>query len=151
MKRPFELMELVGIKRWLSDKGESAWALLGAQGGAELAVAFSSLFWPDLVEVDGCVLLRERYDPSRFQDWWLELDGDRSRIERVINHVHLWDLFDFDREDLPDETINDLARVLASTWRCALQNRFPHRTFEVRLILEDPEEYGPTIAFSTVR
>lgn len=151
MSRSLELADLPGIARWLSGGTRSVWDLLGAKGGAELAVAFSSLFWPEFVEVEDCVLLRERYSPSQFQDWWKELDGDRSRIEGMVNHVHLWDLFDLDDEGLPDEAVQDLAQVLVSTWRCALQQRFPDRDFEVSVVLDDPEEYGPTIAFSTVR
>jgi hypothetical protein len=134
----------------LSEGSRSVWDLLGAKSGADLAVAFSSLFWPEFVEVEGCVLLRERYSPSQFQDWWKELGGDRSTVEGVVNHVHLWDLFDLDEEAVPDKAIRDLAQVLASTWRCALQHRFPRKAFEVRLILDDPDEYGPTITFSTV-
>lgn len=151
MSHGIELADLPGIARWLSEGSRSVWDLLGAKGGAELTVAFSSLFWPEFVEVEDCVFLRERYSPSQFQDWWKELGGDRSRIEGVVNHVHLWDLFDLDEEGLPDEAIRDLALVLASTWRCALQHRFPRKIFEVRAILDDPGEYGPTIAFSTVR
>lgn len=151
MSRRFELAELPGIKRWLSETSESVWGLLGTKGGAELAIAFSSLYWPEFVEVEGCVLLRERYSPSRFQDWWKELAGDRSRIEGVVNHVHLWDLFDLDGTSVPDEAVQDLAQVLGLTWRCALQHRFPERDFEVNVVLDDSEEYGPTISFSTLR
>jgi hypothetical protein len=81
MSRSLELADLPGIARWLSEGSRSVWDLLGAKGGAELAVAFSSLFWPEFVEVEGCVLLRERYSPSNFEDWWKGLSGDRSRIE----------------------------------------------------------------------
>lgn len=151
MRRGLELADLSGIARWLSEDERSVWDLLGAKGGAELALAFSSFFWPEFVEVEDCVLLGERYSPSRFQDWWKELGGDRSRIEEVVNHVHLWDLFNLDEESLPDEAIRDLAVVLASTWRCALQYRFPRKTFEVRVTLDDPEEYGPTISFFAIR
>lgn len=151
MSRQFDLAEIPAVKQWLSEGGESVWDLLGTSGGTELAIAFSSLYWPELLEVEGCVLLRERYNPSNFRGWWDELDGDRSRIEGLINHVHLWDLCGCSEDEVSDEALQDLARILALTWRCALQHEFPDQTFDVRLVLDDPEEYGPTLSFSTVR
>jgi len=101
--------------------------------------------------VNGCVLLSERYDPSSFQEWWTELDGDISRIESVVNHIHLWDFPGLDAADIPDDVIRDFARVLAASWRCALRDQFPERNFEVQTVLDELEEYGPTIYISTLR
>lgn len=145
----YDIRELPRLKRWL-EQGESVWSFLAAQGGAELAVAFAALYWPEFVEVKGCVLLRERYDPRNFKGWWEQLGGDPTRIESVINHVHLWDLFEPDEENVPEEAIESLARVLCSSWKCALCHRFPDRDFDVRLILDDADS-GPTISFVRVR
>jgi len=38
------------------------WDFLGQEGTPEIALASSSLFYPLLVEVDGCILLKEKYE-----------------------------------------------------------------------------------------
>jgi len=120
------------------------------QGGGELAVAFSALYWPEFVEVEGCVLLRERYEPVNFREWKEEFGGDLSRVEGIVNHVHLWDLFQPDEASVPERAIESLGRILSCTWQCALRQQFPGREFDVRFV-EDDSEYGPTISFSTMR
>ncbi|MGE3540683.1 MAG: hypothetical protein AB7N91_24990 [Candidatus Tectimicrobiota bacterium] len=149
MIRYFEPSQLPKVQRWLAGQGEGVWDFLSICGGAELAIAFSTLYWPEFIDVEGCVLLRERYEAANFQEWWEKLNGDMSKIEAVINHVHLWDLFVLD-ENVPDKALEDLARILALCWRCALQEQFPKRIFDVHVVADDTE-YGPTISFSTIR
>jgi hypothetical protein len=150
LKNFLDLTELPRLKRWLASEEGSVWDFLAVQGGAELAIAFSALYWPEFVEIEGCVLLREHYDPANFQEWLEKLEGDKSKVERVINHVHLWDLFKLDEENIPEKAIEDLARVLSLCWKCALREQFAGLDFDMRLVL-DESEYGPTIFFSTLR
>lgn len=150
-KRP-EPTKLPAVGRQASPNGEQpgVWDYLGEQNGAaSLAVAFSYLFWPSFVEVEGCVLLEERYEPSNFREWWERLSGDVPRVEEVINHVHLWDLFYGDDGWLPDGALAELARVMAHCWMCALREAYPSRSFDVRLSTGDAD-YGPTVSFSSV-
>ncbi len=149
MIRRFVPAELSSVKQWTAAQGGAIWDFLGSSGGAQLAVAFSSLFWPMFVEVEGCVFLQERYDPSNFREWWRKLCGDARRVEGIVNHVHLWDLFDLDEQSVPEEALQDLAEILSLTWACALRSQFPDRSFDVRVDLDGTEEYGPTISFST--
>jgi hypothetical protein len=132
--------------RWRKEFGgsPSLWDFAAQQGGITLAVAFASLFWPSLVEVDGCVLLAERYDPAAFREWREKLGERREEIERTVNHVHIWDLFDPEVEEVPDEWITELARTIARTWRAALLEKFPGREGEV-VLASDEADYGPTL------
>ncbi len=100
---------------------------------------------PTLIEVRGCVLLARKYDTENFDLWWIELGGDVPRIESVINHIHLWDEFP-DQDD--DQALSDLLRVIERGWREVLAKTFPERTFDV-VIGDDPEDYGPTVTFSS--
>ncbi|MGH8603178.1 MAG: hypothetical protein ACREXR_10515 [Gammaproteobacteria bacterium] len=142
--------KLPAIRQWGFRYGgkTGVWDYLARQGGASLAVACSYLFWPSFVEVNGCVLLEERYEPENFREWWERLSGNIPEVESVINHVHLWDVFYPDEDELPDGTLEELARVMAKCWECALSEAYPSRAFEVRLSVED-EDYGPTVSFSS--
>lgn len=126
----------------------SMWDYVAQRGGTTLALAFASLFWPQLVEVEDCVLLAENFRPGTFQHWRERLGSQREAIERAINHVHLWDLFPPASEDVPAAELDHLADVLGATWRAALAQQFPDRTGEV-VVLRNGEEYGPTITLFT--
>lgn len=149
-KRP-DPMKLPAVGRWASRYGGKlgVWDYLAEQGGASLAVACSYLLWPSLVEVNGCVILKERFEPANFHEWWVKLSGNVPQVEGIINHVHLWDIFDPNEDDLPDGTLDELARVIARCWECALSEAYPSRSFEVRLHTGN-EDYGPTVSFSSV-
>ena len=139
-------MRLPTVRSWVSQHGGQlgVWDYLAMQGGASMVVACSYLFWPLFTEVNGCILLAERYEPTNLHQWWTRLSGNVSEVEQVINHVHLWDLFGQDADELPDGTLEELAGVIARCWELALSERYPSRSFEVRVSAAD-EDYGPTI------
>lgn len=147
-------MTLPVLKKWREQFARSAdvWDYLGSQpGGLTTALALAHLFWPEFVEVRGCVLLSRSYEQEAFDRWWQELSGDRRRIERVLNHVHLYDVFTDDQELAPAVTklaLAELGEILVACWTCALAAQFPGCKFRVELRSEE-EEYGPTIYFST--
>ncbi len=69
------------------------WSYLNLRGDFDLAAAFSKLFFPDFVEVDGCVLLKEQYSPEGLSRWMKSYDGNTRAVEAMMNHVHIWDRF----------------------------------------------------------
>jgi hypothetical protein len=147
---PGDGSRLPRFDEWRRSFGGSVglWDYAARKGGTTLALAFASLFWPRLVEVDGCILLLERYDPAVFRQWQERLGDQHDAIERTVNHVHLWDLFDPASEDVPAGELDSLADVLAATWRAALAEQFPDRIGEV-VVERDGEDYGPTITLFT--
>jgi len=119
--------------------------LLKQDGNLDLAVAFAQLFWPTFTEIDGCILRKEQYDPDSFQSWMHSTNGDRRQIESVLNHLHIYDLFQNDRE-YSLEVYEYVAEILRRTWRAALSEQFPDRRFIFHYATE-PDDYGPTIYF----
>jgi hypothetical protein len=151
--RPEDLAE---ISRWTStwSPQPTVMEFLSQTVSAPKALAVMRLFWPEFVEIRGCVLLSSRYSASEFQQWWETLDGDHVRIEKVMNHVHLWDVFGPTLEGdgaIPSEEValEELGQLMRRTFTAALLEEFPGRQFEV-VYSADPEEYGPTVAFWTV-
>jgi hypothetical protein len=143
-------MRIPAIRSWVSQHGGEVgvWDFIAMQGGASMVVACSYLFWPLFTEVNGCILLAERYEPTTFQLWWRRLSGSISEVERAVNHVHLWDLFGQDVDELQDGTLDELAHVIAKCWELALSETFPSRSFEVHVSAGD-EDYGPTVSFAS--
>lgn len=123
------------------------WDYAVHRGGLTMALAFASLFWPDLVEVDGSVFIAEQYDATVYADWRTRLGDQPDAIERVMNHVHLSDLFHPASEDVPPEELDRLAGMMAETWRVALARQFPERDGHV--VLESEEDDGPVLTLFT--
>ena len=126
----------------------SLWDYATMRGDPDLAAAFSKLFWPDFVEVEGCVFLEERYRRASFAEWDTLFQGDRQRIEAMINHTHIYDLFLNTGAEVTYslELYEYLAQVLIVTWKHALQTAFPTKSFTFEYGTE-PNEYGPTVTF----
>jgi hypothetical protein len=61
-------------------------------GRYEDAVRYGALFWPTFAEMDGCVFLGSGV-PDTFGEWRAKLGADRQRIEAVLNHRHILELF----------------------------------------------------------
>ncbi len=120
------------------------WDFLGVRGNFELAAAFSTLFWPELVEVNGCVLLKEQLSRTDLTEWTEKLEGDRAGIEAMVNHVHMYDLFPNVELNVSDRVLLHLAQTLRLCWLAAAREQFPERNIDVELT-NGPAEYGPTL------
>jgi hypothetical protein len=107
----------------------------------ETAAELAQLLHPVLIEVGGCVLLPWAYEADNFEIWWERLNGDRARIEGVLNHLHLWDVFDADVEGAK---LHELATIIAESWRAAGRAEFSGRDFEIGVSLGGGD-YGPTV------
>lgn len=105
----------------------------------------TALVWPDLLEVQGCVVRRSSYNPATFATWWDQYGAEPWRIEAVLNEVHLYDwVSDFEADDLP--RLERVAQRISEAWTSALARGFPAREFIVRNETE-PDAYGPTVTF----
>jgi hypothetical protein len=146
---PFELRELAA---WRNANGDrfTVFDFVGVAVSPTVAIALAELFWPRFVEVEGCVLIAERYDPANFRAWWQSLEGDIPRVEWVINHLHLWDLFPTGDDPALDRGLQSLAQIIARCWEGALRQAFPDRQFMIE-VTDAAEDYGPTVAFSSSR
>jgi hypothetical protein len=107
----------------------------------ETAAELARLLHPDLIEVRGCVLLPWAYEAANFEGWWERLNGDRARIEGVLNHLHLWDVFD---AEIEDAKLREMAEIIAGSWQAAARAAFPERDFDIGVSL-DGGDYGPTV------
>jgi hypothetical protein len=107
------------------------------------AVVMSSLFWPGFIERSGGVFIDFLFDETSYAQWLGQLGGNVRAVEKVLNHLHLWDVFG-PKSDQEYAAVSELARKIASMWRVAVHDTFHTRKFSVE-ISDDPEDYGPTI------
>lgn len=103
-------------------------------------VLLLNLLTPPLIKVEGCVLFEDRYSPANFSDWSGHLNGSTQDLERVINQVNLWDVFD-PTDSTEEHALDDIAVTLAAIWPGHARRAFPDRTFESALT----NSYGPGV------
>ncbi|MGI5153084.1 hypothetical protein ACQEVC_43055 [Plantactinospora sp. CA-294935] len=108
------------------------------------AAAMSTLFWPDFTEYRRGVFLSFLFEQRGVDAWFDELKGDKSAVEGVVNHVHLWDAF-APKSEAEYTVLSELASRIAAMWRAALKSAFPTREFVVS-VADASEDYGPTIS-----
>jgi hypothetical protein len=106
---------------------------VATHGTVEFAVAFSKLFWPDFVERRGCIILADGFTEEGFEQWWVALDADVMRIEMMMNHTHLGDVFlnASDLDTIDEQVIDYLGHLLVDMWTARVGSLFPDRQFVV--------------------
>ena len=104
----------------------SFWEILSNQGyEIEIAVLYGKAFLPELIDVDGYVLLAEHFDEGYFQR--ILRDVGSEQLEATINTTYLRNIFgDQDAEDAMWEA---LGHLLAQSWKSHAEARFPSRQF----------------------
>ena len=107
------------------------------------AVVMGEVFWAGFVERAGAVFVDFLFDEASYMKWLTETGEEIQPIEKILNHLHLWDIFD-PKSDQEYVAVSELSRKLANTWKVSVCTAFPTRGFSVELSHE-PEDYGPTI------
>jgi hypothetical protein len=110
---------------------------LYATGSVEQALGYSELFWPEFVEHEGCILL-ERV-PASFNSWAESLQ-EPSKVEAMLNHRHVSDLF---HAQTSHDMMITLGRLLRDIWTLKLARDFPDRRFSVEFY-DQLSELQPT-------
>jgi hypothetical protein len=114
----------------------SLWSFVNLKGSMELGYAFASLFWPELIEFRGGIFVAELFGEDSFDRWMLALDRNLTRVEAMMNHVHVHvhDLFlNAPTDDHPSRSVEKrFAAPLTGCWRAATEAQFPDKTPEQR-------------------
>ncbi|MET9698578.1 hypothetical protein ABZY31_16845 [Streptomyces sp. NPDC006529] len=144
----YDPTEYPKIKSWADEWGGGLDYVDYVKGNGDLALlaAFSRIFWPRFVEVQGCVLWDRVYEESNFALWRENLSGDVRRLEATLNRVRVWQLVESRDVDEDVRALNYVAESIARAWRAALCVEFPGRAFDVGVV---HSEDGPIVTFSS--
>ena len=88
---------------------------------------YSKLFWPELIEVDGFVLLAMNYDREYFDE--VITNYGAENVEGHINLSYLQYLVGVGEYDCDDEIWELLGQTLCETWKQRAQYLFPQKSF----------------------
>ena len=106
------------------------------------AFAVVDLLFPQFVEVDGYVFLADKFDSDRFAEWCEYCSGDMRRVQAVINHLHLWDVFS--SEQMSEDSLTALAAWIGMCWTIAAEATYPNYSYHVE-VTNRIADYGSTL------
>lgn len=104
----------------------------------------SRLILPDFVEHESGIFLWSQFTTKVFSEWFEKLK-DISAVEKMLNHVHVYDVFGY-AEGVTEEEFLQVAILLQRSWNIALDTVFPNGHFDVTLSNSD-QDYGPIVSF----
>lgn len=126
------------LKEWNNGKGIDPESWVGCEGNFRLAAAYSLIFWPTFVEMDGMVF-RGDMDQLTLDSWLIGLDGDKSSVEATANHLHIRDIHYLGCPDASVDRFVYLGNVLKQIYAAKLSMQFPDRNFIVQFY-EPPDQ-----------
>ena len=117
------------LPEWNNGKGIDVESWIGCSGNFQLAVGYSTLFWPRFVEFEDYVL-REGFSIDSFRSFQPQC-ASRRNAEAVMNHLHIAAIHYHDLSSCAAEHALYLGRVLREIYQAKLAWQFPARRFEV--------------------
>lgn len=128
---------------------------LHAHGSPLDALFYSRLFWPEFVEINGMVFLKETIedddDRGRLDEALERYDGDKTKTEQSFNLTEIPSLFGKNLAETSDEEDLVLAERLAEMWQHRLQIIYPNRKFTVQLLSAEETGGEAGVIFYTER
>ena len=118
------------LKGWNNGAGVDPETWVGCEGNFRLAAAYSLIFWPKFVEIEGMVF-RDGMDLATVESWLASCSGDRKCVEATANHLHIIDIHYVGAPDASVERVVYLGEVLREIYSTKLAADFPGREFVV--------------------
>jgi hypothetical protein len=118
---------------WNAGAGITLEQWISGVGRFDHALGYAAIFWPNFVQYEGCVF-RSSPDRAVYQEWLENMAGDCARVEAMMNHVHLADLFIGSDYQPSKALLVRLGQIIEEMWSCKLAQDFPSKRFEIRFI-----------------
>jgi hypothetical protein len=114
------------------------WSYVNLKADLQTALAFAKFFSPELIEIDGCLILKDRYDEVLFHDWKKACGNDKTSIEKMMNLYELNDFFHINVNEMEDdeEQVKVLGDVLKHYWSMAFKQGYPNRNIIIDVFME---------------
>lgn len=124
--------------------GFTWWNYINMKSDITTTLGFAKFFYPDIIERNGCIFLKDNFDEKRYKRWKAECGTDKSSLEKAMNSYELKDFFHIN-SDFEDKCINEkiitLGIVLKKFWLLSFNDRFPNRKINVEIIETNETTY----------
>src|ERR1700730_3870165 len=125
---------------WNNGAGIDLKSWVGCEGNFSLAIGYATIFWPELVEFDGYILLKGSSE-SALRGLEQREGATRKSVECVMNHLHIADIQHLGCNDISKNKIFLLGNVLKEIYQAKLHWQFSDRPCIVEFsVPDDPED-----------
>ncbi len=125
---------------WNNGQGIDLESWVGCMGNFALAVGYTTVFWPEFVEIEGYIL-HKGCSVESLHGFEAQEGIDRMSVQWVMNHLHIADIQHNDCEDLTVDKIEHLGRVLKQIYEAKLSWEFPQQKCTVEFYVpDDPDD-----------
>jgi len=136
-------VELVDYERWraVNKSGFTLFDYLRAKQMAgecspDILVSYSKLFFPEFVQIEEMIFLKEQFRQDNLDR--LRSQGIfSSKMEYWMNLLAVGDLIPL----VPDLFSEEILQKIKRCWEVSLNDAFPEKTFEVRLVYDDGDTF----------
>lgn len=132
------------LAEWNNGDGIDLQAWIACSGDFRRAVGYSTIFWPPFVLFEDYIL-SGGFTPETVRGFEEQLKGDKKAVEAVLNHSHIARLHYGGCEDITEQRIVFLGRILKEVYAAKLAWQFPDRPCEVSFY--EPEDRTDLNAF----
>jgi hypothetical protein len=127
--------------------GFTALDFVGALGSVGNALLYSRLFWPEFVEVDGMVFIKDYVDDLGGADVIRKMRDDIGEGQSIEKNINNFDV-NLNFPNHPEENAEGddllLAKQLAKMWSMRLQHLYTRRRFRVEV---NGDNGSPCVSF----
>lgn len=117
------------MKDWNGGKGIEIDSWIPCCANHKILVGCARILWPNFFEHDGCIFLGDSVNETNYQAFLKQADGNKQRVEAVMNHQHVAHLF---ATELPSrELVLYVGRLMKEIWEVKLRHDFPDRKITV--------------------
>jgi hypothetical protein len=134
------------LSAWNNGKGIDLESWIACSGNFQLAVGYSTIFWPKFVLFEDYIFRdREGLKSEQVRASEADCKRDKRSIEWVFNHLHIADIQYHGCEDLSEDKIMFLGQTLREIWEAKLRWQFPDRPCVVEFY--EPEDRNNLVEF----
>jgi hypothetical protein len=126
------------LATWNNGAGITLNAWISGVGRFDHALGYAAIFWPSFIQYESCIL-RSVPDRSAYQQWMKSMDGETAKVEAMMNHLHLIDLFACSDYQPNKALLLRLGQIMTEMWSCKLARDFPDKRFGIQLISDSED------------
>ncbi len=123
----------------------SWWNFVNMKADLDTALAFAKLYCPEIVEIEGCCFLKDKFNSQIYESWKQECKGNKKNLEMMVNLYQISDFFEINKTDNEKEKIIALGNILKFFWTTSFEKMYPNKTLKVEIYEESDEELFITV------
>lgn len=112
------------LPTWNGGEGIDVESWIGCEGDFQHAIGYSVIFWPEFTLHED-MIFGKNFSHEALAGFLKQADGNKTSVEKVMNHLHIVDIHHGGCPDASRERIVYLGNVLKEIYSCKLKCQFP--------------------------